>query len=118
MKKHSLNHKSIEYQTIFVNQKFLFPELLWPYKMVSVSVSGNISWVCDPSYVSYALEQPEMLISHDYKHKCHAQFQSAHTVWEYAKCKKCKILRIIFLKINYQYHIWIWDTQKLQVVFR
>ena len=42
--------------------------------MVSVAASGNTSLVCDPSLVSYALEQPEMLRSHDYKHKCHAQF--------------------------------------------
>ena len=36
--------------------------------MVSVATSGNTSWVCDPSLVSYPLEQPEMLRSHDYKH--------------------------------------------------
>ena len=35
--------------------------------MVSVAASGNISWVCYPSLVSYALEQPEMLRSPDYK---------------------------------------------------
>ena len=36
--------------------------------MVSVAESGNTSWVCDPSFVSYALERPEMLRGHDYKH--------------------------------------------------
>ena len=38
--------------------------------MVSVAASGNTSKVCDPSLVSYALEQPEMLRSPDYRHKC------------------------------------------------
>ena len=56
----------------FLNQKFVFPELLWPYTMVSVAASGSTSWVCDPSLVSYALEQPEMLRSPDYRHKCDA----------------------------------------------
>ena len=37
--------------------------------MISVAAIGNTSWVCDPSLVSYALEQPEMLRSHDYKHR-------------------------------------------------
>ena len=36
--------------------------------MVSVAASGSTS--CDPSLVSYALEQPEMLRSPDYRHKC------------------------------------------------
>ena len=36
--------------------------------MVSVAASGNISWVCDPSLVSYAFERPEMPRSPDYKH--------------------------------------------------
>ena len=36
--------------------------------MVPVAASGNTSWVCDPILVSCALEQPEMLRSHDYKH--------------------------------------------------
>ena len=42
---------------------------------------GNTSWVCDPSLASYALEQPEMLRSPDYKHKCHAPFKCAPTVY-------------------------------------
>ena len=36
--------------------------------MVSVAASGSTSWVSDPSLESYALEQPEMLKSNDYKH--------------------------------------------------
>ena len=48
--------------------------------MVSLAASGDTSWVCDPSLVSYALEQPEMLRTPDYKHKCHAQFKLAPTV--------------------------------------
>ena len=35
--------------------------------MVSVAASGITSWICDPSLVLYALEQPEMLRSHDHK---------------------------------------------------
>ena len=31
--------------------------------MVSVAASGNTLWVYDPSLVSYALEQPQMLRS-------------------------------------------------------
>ena len=38
--------------------------------MVSVAASGNISWVYNHSFVSYALEQPEMLRSPDFRHKC------------------------------------------------
>jgi len=34
--------------------------------MISVAVIGITSWVWDPSWVPYALEQPEMLRSHDY----------------------------------------------------
>ena len=48
--------------------------------MVLVAASGNTSRVCDPSLVSYALEQPDMLRSHDYKHICHAPFKRAPTV--------------------------------------
>ena len=35
--------------------------------MVSVAESGHTLLVCDPSLESYALEQPEMPRSHDYK---------------------------------------------------
>ena len=42
--------------------------------MVSLAASGDTSWVCDPSLVSYALEQPEMLRSPDYSSKLCAQF--------------------------------------------
>ena len=48
----------------------MFPELLLPYTMVSEAASGNTSWVCDPSFVSYALEKPERLRSPDYRDKC------------------------------------------------
>ena len=48
--------------------------------MVSVAASGSTSWVCDPSLVSYASEQPERLRSPDYRHKCHAPFKCAPTV--------------------------------------
>ena len=70
--------RSTEYQTIFKNKKFVFPELLWPYTMVSVAASGSTSF--DPSLVSYALEQPEMLRSLEYWHKFHAPFKCAPTV--------------------------------------
>ena len=36
--------------------------------------------VCDPTLVSYALEQPEMLRSHYCNHNCHAQFKCIITV--------------------------------------
>ena len=48
--------------------------------MVLVAASGSTSWVCDPSLESYALEQPEMLRSPDYRHKCHAPFKCVPTV--------------------------------------
>ena len=48
--------------------------------IVSVAASGNESWVRDPNLKSYALEQPEMLRSPDYRHKCHAPFKCAPTV--------------------------------------
>ena len=48
--------------------------------MVSVAGIGNTSEVCDPNLVSCNLEQPEMLRSHDYKPKCHAQKKCAPTV--------------------------------------
>ena len=50
--------------------------------MVSVVASGDISWVCDPSLLSYELEQPEMLKSPDYTCICHAPFKCAPTVCE------------------------------------
>ena len=49
--------------------------------MVSVAASGNTLWVYDPGLVSYALDQPEMLRSPDYRHKCHAPFKWAPTVF-------------------------------------
>ena len=61
----------------------MVPELLWPYTMVSVAAKGNTSWVCDPSLVSYALEQPEMLRSPDYSCKRCAQFKFAPTVCDF-----------------------------------
>ena len=48
--------------------------------MVLVAASGNKSWVCDPILESYALEQPEMLRSPNYRNKCHAPFKCAPTV--------------------------------------
>ena len=51
---HSLNIVTVAMGT----QNFGFkkiPEVLWPYTMVSLTSSGNIAWM------SYALEQPEML---------------------------------------------------------
>ena len=35
--------------------------------MIAVAAVENTSCVCDPSLLSYALEQPELLNSHDYK---------------------------------------------------
>ena len=53
--------------------------------MVSVAAIGNKSWVCDPSLLSYALEQPEMLRNHEYGHKCRAPFKCAPTVLHHFK---------------------------------
>ena len=44
----------------------MFPELLWSYTMVSVAATGNISHVCDPSLVSYALEQQPLCKSREF----------------------------------------------------
>ena len=49
--------------------------------MVSVAASGNTSWVCDPSLVSYELEQPEMLRSYDYKHSNVMHNFSVHSLY-------------------------------------
>ena len=56
--------------------------------MVSVAASGNTSWVCDHSLELYALDQPEMLRSPDYRHKCHAPFKWAPTVYQTESIKK------------------------------
>ena len=48
--------------------------------MVLVAAIGNTSQVCDHSLVSYAFEQLEMIRSHDYKHRSHAQFHCVPTV--------------------------------------
>ena len=74
---------SIEYQTIFKNQNFVFPELLWPYTIVLVVANCYKSWVCDSSLESSALEQPEMLRSHNFNHKYHASKQCAPTVYHH-----------------------------------
>ena len=47
-----------------------------------MAASGNTSWVYNHSLVSYALEQPEMLKSPDYRHKCHAPVECAPTVFD------------------------------------
>ena len=62
--------------------------------MVSVAVIGNTLWVCDPNMVSWVLEQPERLRSHDYKLKCHAQKQSAPTVFHYEKISKSESFNV------------------------
>ena len=53
--------ETIEYHKFFCNQKFVFPRVLWPYIGVSVGAIGNNWWVCDHTWLSYALEQPEWL---------------------------------------------------------
>ena len=60
--------------------------------MVLVDASDNTSWVCDPSLESYALEQPEGLRSPDYRHKCHAPFQCAPTVYGFGNVIKYLII--------------------------
>ena len=41
----------------------VFSGVLWPYPMISVAPIDNTSLVCDPSWVSNALEQAERLTS-------------------------------------------------------
>ena len=41
----------------------VFSGVLWPYLMISVAPIDNTSLVCDPSWVSNALEQAERLTS-------------------------------------------------------
>ena len=55
---------TIEYQTFFKRQKFVFSGLLLPCTLISVAPIGNTSWLCDPRWESYALEQAERLKSH------------------------------------------------------
>ena len=61
-------HRSQE-NTIFCFLKkvwysIVFSGVLWPYTLVSVALIGNTSWLCDPKWESYALEQSERLVSH------------------------------------------------------
>ena len=61
-------HRSPE-STIFCLKKkvwysMVFFGVQWPYTLVSVAPIGNTSWLCDPRWESYALEQAERLISH------------------------------------------------------
>ena len=56
--------ETIEYHKFFCNQKFVFLRLLWPYTGGSVPAMGYKWWVCDHTWLSYTLEQPECLNSH------------------------------------------------------
>ena len=60
---HRTSENTKEYQTFFFKQKFVFYGLLWPFTLILVAPIGNTSWVCDPRWVSYALEQAERLKS-------------------------------------------------------
>ena len=71
--------------------------------MVLVAASDNTSWVCDPSLESYALEQPEMLRSPDYRHKCHAPFKCAPTVCTLSKERIIYNLDVCLGQINMQW---------------
>ena len=61
---HKTSENTIEYQTFFERQKFVFSGVLWPYTLISVAPIGNTSWVCDLRWESYALEQAERPKSH------------------------------------------------------
>ena len=61
---HRTPENIIEYQTFFERQKFVVSGVLWPYTLISVAPIGSTSWVCDPSWESYALEQAERLKNH------------------------------------------------------
>ena len=68
--------------------------------MVSVAARGSTSWVCDPSFVSYALEKPERLRSPDYRDKCHAPFKCAPTVCTLSKERIIYNLDVCLGQIN------------------
>ena len=48
---HRTPENTIEYQTFFKRQKFVFSWLLWPHTLISVAPIGNTLWVCDPKWV-------------------------------------------------------------------
>ena len=56
-KKTQIFEKKVWYSSVFYG-------VLWPYTMISVAPIDNTSLVCDPKWVSYALEQAERIISH------------------------------------------------------
>ena len=63
---HRTPKNTIEYQTFFERQKFVFSGFLWPYTSILVAPIGNTSWVwvSDLRWESYALVQAERLKSH------------------------------------------------------
>ena len=61
---HRTKENTIEDQTFFKRQKFVFSGLLLPCTLISVAPIGNTSWVCDLKWESNALEQAERLKSH------------------------------------------------------
>ena len=60
-----LNHLLRDHLSITLS---ILDSSLVAYTIASEATSVKTSWVCDPSSESYALEQPEILRSHDYKH--------------------------------------------------
>ena len=61
---HRTPKNTIEYQTFFERQKFVFSGFLWPYTSILVAPIGNTSWVSDLRWESYALKQAEQVKSH------------------------------------------------------
>ena len=62
-KLHSSNYETIESQRFFSKQTFVFLSLPWPCLWVFMNSIGNIWWVWNLTWLSYALEQPEWLRS-------------------------------------------------------
>ena len=62
-KSHSSILETIDLLALFQSYKFVFISFLWPYLRFSLASIGNIWWVLDHTWMSCALEQPEVLRS-------------------------------------------------------
>ena len=76
------------------------------YTIASEATSVKTSWVCDPSSESYALEQPEMLRSHDYNYKC--MHQSSVRPLYIVDCEDKTTLQMITFQEGVNYNL-VWS---------
>ena len=83
----------------------MFSGVLWPYTLVSVALIGNTSWLCDPKWESYALEQSERLVSHA---------RATKVVHNFAWNPLCnKVLHSFALNPLYMYHCSLFTMFRL-----